>query len=556
MSAELRGQPAAPGVATGAPWVLGAAATNGAPAVLGLEEASTAAGADLERLGGQLRAEGRLEEAAILEAQALMAADPELIGAARERVAAGADPADAMTAAGEAVATAFESMDDAVLAARAADVRDVAARIVRHLLGASAPRLERRSIVVSVDLPPSVTVELDRSLLAGIALEGGSRTSHAAILARSLGIPAVVAVAGLLDAVNGAHELALDGSAGTVAIDPDEAVGRRLAAAAVRDASGRAADDAYRSRPLVTADGQRVTCAANIGDPTEAEPAMAAGAEGIGLFRTEFAFAARPSAPSEEEQAGWYASVLRAAGNTAVVFRLADIGGDKPLPYLAIQAEPNPFLGVRAIRLAGTHPDLYPTQVRAILRASAFTGRPASIMAPMVADLGDVDLVRAIVDEARRAVLDAPAPRVGIMVEVPSAVLLAQDLAARVDFLSIGTNDLTQYLLAADRTNPALSARQDPLHPAVLRAIGRVVAAAAATAGSCAVAVCGEMASDPLGAMLLVGLGVDELSMEPRAFGAVKRAVAGHAMTELERLSETAMRSATAGDVRGMMEAA
>ncbi len=556
MTTELRGQPAAPGVATGAPWVLGASVTEGTAAILGLDEASAAARADLERLGRLLRAEGRLEEAAILEAQAMMAADPELIDAAREGVAAGADPVAAVTAAGGAVATAFEAMDDAVLAARAADVRDVTARIVRHLVGASAPKLERRSIVVSFDLPPSVTVELDRSLLAGIALEGGSRTSHAAILARSLGIPAVVAVAGLLAAVDGARELALDGAAGTVAVDPDEAVGRRLAAAAVRDASGRSADDAYRSRPLVTADGQRVTCAANIGDPTEAVHAMAAGAEGIGLFRTEFAFAARSSAPSEEQQAGWYASVLRAAGNATVVFRLADIGGDKPLPYLALQSEPHPFLGVRAIRLAATHPDLYPTQVRAILRASAFTGRPASIMAPMVTDLADVELVRAIVDEARRTVLDAPAPRVGIMVEVPSAVLLAQDLASRVDFLSIGTNDLTQYLLAADRTNPALSARQDPMHPAVVRAIARVVAAATATAGSCEVAVCGEMASDPLGAMLLVGLGVDELSMEPRAFGAVKRAVAARAMADLERLAEAAMRSATAGDVRAMMEAA
>jgi phosphoenolpyruvate-protein kinase (PTS system EI component) len=232
-----------------------------------------------------------------------------------------------------------------------------------------------------------------------------------------------------------------------------------------------------------------------------------------------------------------------------VVVRLADIGGDKPIPFLALEPEANPFLGVRAIRLAAGHPELLPTQVRAILRASRDVGRPAALMAPMVADEADVDLLLELVAEAFAAVPDAPAPRVGIMVEVPSAVLLADRLAGRVDFMSIGTNDLTQYLLAADRTNPALAGRQDPLHPAVLRAIARVVAAARAT-GTCAVAVCGEMAGDPAGALVLVGLGVDELSMEPRAFGAVKRAVAARSLPELVALAEAAQSLSSAGEVR------
>jgi phosphoenolpyruvate-protein kinase (PTS system EI component) len=292
-----------------------------------------------------------------------------------------------------------------------------------------------------------------------------------------------------------------------------------------------------------------VTCAANIGDPDEAEAAFAAGAEAIGLFRTEFAFASRSTQPDEAEQAAAYARVLRAAGSAEVVVRLVDIGGDKPIPFLALEPEANPFLGVRAIRLAVRHPELLPTQLRAILRASADAGRPAALMAPMVADEADLDLLLELVAAARAAVPDAPAPRVGIMVEVPSTVLLADRLAPRVDFMSIGTNDLTQYLLAADRTNPALAARQDPLHPAVLRAVARVVAAAR-DAPSCAVAVCGEMAGDPAGSLLLVGLGVDELSMEPRAFGAVKRALSAHTLPELAAVADAAQSLPSAEAVR------
>jgi phosphoenolpyruvate-protein phosphotransferase len=415
--------------------------------------------------------------------------------------------------------------------------------------GAAAPRLERRSVVVARDLPPSVTVELDRALLAGIALEGGSRTSHAAILSRSLGIPAVVGLAGMCAAAEGVAELGIDGDAGTVVLDPDAAARARLDAVAAGAGEKAAADAAFDGRKLATRDGHRVTCAANIGAPDEADAAFRAGAEAIGLFRTEFAFAGRTVEPDEAEQAAAYARVLRAAGDAEVVVRLADIGGDKPIPFLALEPESNPFLGVRAIRLAARHPELLPTQVRAILRASRDVGRPAALMAPMVADDADVELLLELVADARAAVPDAPAPRVGIMVEVPSAVLLADRLAGRVDFMSIGTNDLTQYLLAADRTNPALADRQDPLHPAVLRAVARVVAAARGT-GSCAVAVCGEMAGDPAGALVLVGLGVDELSMEPRAFGAVKRAVAARSLPELVALAEAAQSLSSARAVR------
>lgn len=551
MSTELRGLPAAPGVASGAPWIYRPPEADGV-ALRSITEAAESAAAELERLAGRLRDDGRPDEAEILDAQALMAIDPELLGAAREHEAAGdIGPAGAVVAAAEGVAAAFEALDDAILSARAADVRDVGGRIARHVSGAPAPRLSHRSIVVATDLAPSVTVELDRGLLAGIALEGGSRTSHAVILARALGIPAVVCVPRIVDASATVTELAIDGDAGLAVLEPDDADRDRLAHAAAAAAARRASDDAFGGRPLVTSDGHRVPCLANVGDPNEAAAAFAVGADGIGLFRTEFAFAGRSAAPTEVEQAEAYARVLRAAGAAEVVIRLADIGGDKPLPYVLIPEEANPFLGLRAIRLADDHPDLFATQVRAILRASLLAGRPASIMAPMVADAADVTVVRRLIDEARSAIQGAPMPRFGIMVEIPSAVMLADQLGAIVDFMSIGTNDLTQYLLAADRTNPRLAERQDPLHPAVLRAVARIVEAG--TARGCEVAVCGEMAGDPAGAALLVGLGVDELSMDPGAFGAVKRAIAERSLEDLEDLARRALDLGSAAEVREMV---
>jgi phosphoenolpyruvate-protein phosphotransferase len=504
-------------------------------------------------MAAALRREGRGDEAEIIAAQALMAADEELLAAAESRHAAGDDAAVATVAAGEAVAAGFEALDDEVLAARAADVRDVANRIARHVAGAPPPRLDRRSIAVAVDLAPSVTVELDRELLAGIALEGGSATSHAAILARGLGIPAVVGVPDLLARAVAAEQLGIDGGSGLVVLDPDAGSRAGLERAGEAADRARAADTGLRDRPLATSDGHRLVCAANIGKPEDASTAFAAGAEAIGLFRTEFAFAGRPAAPTETQQAELYEAALRAAGDAPVVVRLADIGGDKPVPYLAIPDEPNPFLGLRGLRLHPLHPAFYPTQLRGILAASARAGRPAAIMAPMIADVDDATLLRQLVAGARAAVPDAPAPRVGIMIEIPSAVLLADELAAQVDFMSIGTNDLTQYLLAADRSNPALAARQDPLHPAVLRAIRRVVEAA--RAADCDVAACGEMAGEPAGAMLLVGLGVDELSMDASAFGAVKRAVGARTRGELTALAEKATRAGSASAVRALVAA-
>jgi phosphoenolpyruvate-protein phosphotransferase len=549
VSAALRGIAAAPGVAIAAPWRYVPA--SGGDDRIGLDDAVGVCVEQLEALARRLRDAGRDEESGILDAQALMAGDPELLDAAREAIARGARASDAILAAGEAQAAVLAALDDEILSARAADVRDVAERIARVIRGQAIPHLERPSVAVAADLPPSVTAELDPALLAGIALEAGSPTAHAAILARALGIPAVVGVAGLLDAAAGATTIGIDGGGGEVVIDPSPVDADRLAAAATRQQAREAADAALRTSPLATADGHRVMLGANVGRPEEAAAAAEAGAEGIGLFRTEFMFMGRATAPSSAAQADAYATALAPFTGRPVVIRTLDVGGDKQLPYLRLPAEENPFLGVRAIRLAAASRGLLVDQLRAILSAATRSDAEVWIMAPMVADLADVALVRDLVREAGGA---GDEVRIGIMVELPAAALVADQLAAAVDFFSIGTNDLTQYLLAADRTNPGLADRQDPMHPAVLRAIRGVVEAGHRR--GIPVAVCGEMAGDPAGAVALVGLGIDELSMDPRAFGAVKRAVASVTLEQARALARAAADAPDAGEARRLVGAA
>ena len=476
MKASLRGVAAAPGVARARIWRLPERSSEGAGSQVDLEEAAERAASELESLRERLRAGGREEESEIFGAQALMAQDPELIGAAQEAIEQGTSAEQAIRDAGESAATTLAALDDELLAARAADVRDVAARIARILRGEQPPRLEERSIAVALDLPPSITAELDPALLAGIALEAGSRTAHAAILSRALGIPAVVGARGLLEAARNAHDIAVDGTSGELFLDPDDQTLAEIERRSAEASDLAAADAALRDRPLQTADGHRVMLAANIGQPEDSKRAIEGGAEGVGLFRTEFMFMGRATAPDEATQTGAYARVLEAFGERPVVIRLIDLGGDKDLPYLPLPHEENPFLGVRALRLADAgHEELLLTQLRAILAAGDHTGRQPWIMAPMVADLSDVYRLHELVALAAFGRTVGVQPKVGIMVEIPSVAMVAELVAPEVAFFSIGTNDLTQYMLAADRTNPGLAERQDPLHPAVLRAIARVI---------------------------------------------------------------------------------
>jgi phosphoenolpyruvate-protein phosphotransferase len=569
---RLTGVAGAPGIAIGPAWRFDAAepalqaasrqVPNQRPADA-IEAAAAETARQLDSLASRLRDLGREQESTIFDAQSMMALDPGLLDDAIRRAGEAGDPAEAVRAAASAAAEVLASLDDEILSARAADVRDVGARICRVLRGEVLVLPAVPSIAVCDDLPPSVTAEIPPGFLLGIALAGGSRTAHAVILARSLGIPAIVGIDGLIVAVDGRSApsaqpvtIAMDGERGEVVIDPDPRV---IAEFRERDADltfRRANAAGLRDRPAATADGERILLVANIGTPDDAPRALAARAEGVGLFRTEFLFMSRQTPPTETEQVDAYRRVLEAFGpERPVVIRLADIGGDKAIPYLHLAPEQNPFLGVRAIRLAYANPDLLLTQLRAIWRAGAAAKVVPHVMAPMVATLADVELLVSLRDRARDALVGkglAVAERMvtGIMVEVPSAAFLAPELARRVDFFSIGTNDLTQYVLAADRGNAALAGLQDALHPAVLRAIAGIVAGA--DSAGIPVAVCGELAGDPAGALVLAGLGVDELSADAGSLDGVRAALAGVTRPQLDALAHAALAAVDAETVREM----
>ena len=577
---HLSGIAAAPGVAIGPIWRYqpgsGAATAARSARTLSIPEAAAIAAEQLEAIAERVRDAGQGEEAGIFEAQALMATDPLIVDTA-QRLAhergsiESAELARAVADATDTVAATFAGIEDELLAARAADVRDVGARIGRILRGLEIETPARPSIAIADDLPPSVTVDLPPGSLLGIALESGTRTSHAAILARGLGIPAALGVTGLLAAVDASSSttggpsagellVAVDGEAGVVILAPGPgevvALQDRARASSVDTSAARA----LRGQPGTTADGHRVPLLANIGRPADAQAARAAGAEGVGLFRTEFMFMGRSVEPSEDEQARAYAEVLGQFGHDdPVVIRLADIGGDKAIPYLGLPAEANPFLGVRGLLLGyEVARPLLVTQIRAIARAGAASGTIPHLMAPMVATVEDVELLLELRAEAfstldRQGIARSDRIVTGIMVEVPAAALIADRLATLVDFFSIGSNDLTQYTLAADRTNGKLGSLQDALHPGVLLAIASTVRGA--DEAGIPVAVCGELASDPVGALVLVGLGVDELSMEAPALDAVRLRLLGQRRSGLEQLAAAALAARNAAEVRALVAA-
>jgi len=577
---RVLGMPAAPGIAVGPIWRPGVDGTAAVGAARGIADpearirwAAAAAAAQLHSLAEQLCELDRIGESEILEAQSLMAVDPALVDEAVRLAAGGLDSVAAVAASAETSARTLAALDDDLLAARAADVRDVGARVARILAGTAIAMPVVPSIAVAPDLAPSLVAEVPPGLLIGVVLEGGSPTAHAAILARSLGIPVVVAAAGLLGAAGGTGSLAgsatgsmggpaagsviaIDGETGEVLLDPGADDLARLAGLGMARAARDRRAAALRGRPAATKDGQRVSLLANIRSPEDAPRAIAVGAEGVGLFRTEFLFLRRQSAPTEAEQMAAYRRAMEAFGpDRPVVIRLADIGGDKEIPYLGLPDEPNPFLGVRAIRLAHGSRELLLTQLRAIWRAAGLAGVTPHVMAAMVSTIADARLLLELRDEARATVVAAgdPCPdrmRTGLMIEVPSAAILAPELARLADFFSIGTNDLTQYVLAADRGNPSLARLQDALHPAVLRTIASVVAGA--DGAGIPVAACGELAGDPAGALVLVGLGVDELSAEAASLDGIRAALAAVTSDELKRLAIRALAATDAETVRSM----
>jgi phosphocarrier protein FPr len=516
-----------------------------------LDAAVAAAHLQLDALQTRLAAEADTEKAAIFAAHQELLEDPEVLDRAAADIRGGATAAYAWQQAYTAQAERLLALKSQLLAARATDMRDVGRRVLHLLVGrdGAAPEIPAESIVVAEDLTPSDAASLDRTRVRGFCTTMGSATSHVAILARGLGIPAVAGIdARVLDLDAGAR-VVLDGDAGTLKPAPSAAEEAEIVRRQAADEQRRVAELAAAMEPATTRDGHRVEVVANIGDLKEAERVPGVGGEGVGLLRTEFLFMERRTAPDEAEQTETYTAIARALGPERIlVIRTLDVGGDKPLPYLPMGAEANPFLGERGIRLTLARPELFRAQVRAILRAST-AGRVA-VMFPMIATLAEWRAGRELV-ERERAALGLPPLQIGIMVETAAAALMAERFAREADFFSIGTNDLTQYTLAMDRTNPRLAPQVDALHPSVLRLIERTVAGAHAHGRW--VGVCGALAGDLQAVPVLVGLGVDELSADVPLVPGVKARVRTLALDACRATAQAALEAGDGAEVRAIV---
>lgn len=491
-------------------------------------------------------------QAALFEAQAMFLEDTALIDKAEGAINSGLNAEQAWHTACEFFADQLENMSDETLRARSADVRDAGRRVLEILTGAqSAPLLTKQVVIIARDLAPSQTAQLDKSKVLAFCTAEGGPTSHTAILARALGLPAVVGLGEAILDVQDGTILLVDGYNGLIGSNPTPELvadfDRRIHA----DSKERLHEREQATLPAVTRDGLRVEVAANVGNVDDARDALQYGGEGIGLLRTEFLFLNRSQPPDEQTQYSAYRTIMELMGDRPVVVRTLDVGGDKEVPYLDFGAEANPFLGYRAIRISLDHPQDFKTQLRALLRAGA--GHDLRIMFPMIAAVDEVIRAKQLYAEAREELLSSNATfaekvQIGIMVEIPSVALLADRFARHVDFFSIGTNDLTQYTLAAERGNRHVAHLNDPCHPAVLKELQYVVAAA--HEAGIWVGVCGEMAGDPQAIPILLGLGVDELSMAPQRIPSVKQAIKNWSVTDAQKLAEQALRLDSAEEIR------
>ena len=452
----------------------------------------------------------------------------------------------------------MDALDDDYMRERAADLRDIGRRLLYCVAGvelADIGAITTPVVVVADDLAPSETAQMDRSNILGFVTAAGGATSHVAIMARSMEIPAVVGCGDALHALAGGESVVLDGSDGVVIVEPDQALRhgyRAKIAEQQRDARSLAA---LRELPACTTDGHRVELCANIGTDSDVAAALRHGAEGVGLYRTEFLFMDKPAMPDEQEQFDAYRSVAEAMGERGVIVRTIDIGGDKGLDYLDVPPESNPFLGRRAIRICFDTPELLHTQLRALLRAGAY-GK-LRVMFPMVISLEEIRRLRAQVTTVMEQLRDQnlafdPRIEIGVMIETPAAAVLAPHLAKEVDFFSIGTNDLTQYTLAVDRGNERIAPLYDPFHPAVLHLIQRVIDAAHAEGKW--VGMCGELAGDERAAVLLLGMGLDEFSMSAPSIARVKRAIRATSLSRARALAERALTLGTSAEILAILE--
>lgn len=534
---ELGGVCALPGVVLGTAFRWRAAAVETAEQGQGADRETEALSAARETVGARLRALGGTPGPGgdIANAHLGILDDEVLNEAAAAAIRNGTSAGRAWQDATEQAARALQATGNAMLQERITDLRDVSAQVVAALHGPETSpdrALPDQAILVADDLMPSELLSLDRARLAGIAIGGGGPTSHVAIIAASFGVPTVVALGPDLARVQDGERILLDATAGKLVIHPEEQEQARAAQ------STQAIDVRGECR---TRDGERVTLLANLGGSEDVAPALAAGAEGCGLLRTEFLFLDRSTAPGEEEQAQAYQAIADALGPRPLTIRTLDIGGDKPVAYIRFPVEQNPALGVRGVRTGLIDPELLDEQLRAIARVE---GVGVKVMIPMISAVGELRLVRARLGRLRAGMT------IGIMVETPAAALIAPALVAESDFLSIGSNDLAQYALAMDRTNPLLAASIDALHPAVLKLIA-MTAQAGQSAGK-PVSLCGNLASDPIGALLLIGLGIRELSAVPAALPAVRQAIARASVQDCRVVASRALELESAAQVRAL----
>ncbi|MBS5065763.1 MAG: phosphoenolpyruvate--protein phosphotransferase [Hungatella hathewayi] len=517
--------------------------------------------AQTEKIAAELAEKVGEKEAEIMQGHLMLLMDPMLTGEIENAITGESVCSEyAIETVCNTYADMFASMDDELMQQRATDMKDIKTRMQQSLLGIKAvdiASLPEGSVIVARDLTPSMTAGINPAHVTGIVTELGGKTSHSAILARALEIPAVVAVAGILDEIEDGDELVLDGSEGTVIVKPDAAVMAEYTGKREAFLKEKKELEQYIGKPTITKDGVSVELVANIGKPEDVEKVLQYDGEGVGLFRTEFLFMDRNLMPTENEQFEAYKKVAEALKGKPVIIRTLDIGGDKEIPYLGLAKDENPFLGYRAIRFClDRKEDVYKPQMRALLRASAFGN--IKIMIPLVTCIDEYREAKALIEELK-AELDSQGIaynkdiQVGIMVETAAASLIADIFAKEVDFFSIGTNDLTQYTMSVDRGNDKVSYLYSTFNPAVLRSIKRIISCA--REAGIMVGMCGEAASDPMMIPLLLAFGLNEFSMSASAILKARKMITSYSVSELQAVADEAMSFATTKEVEDYMRA-
>ncbi len=500
------------------------------------------------------------EAAAIMGAHIEFAEDEGIVEMVNSSIEAGMCAEQAVSEAYDMYYNMFSSMEDELFRERAADVADVKTGLLADLLGKEVvdlSTLPENSVVVVHELTPSMTADIDKDNVAAIVTETGGRTSHSAIIARALEIPAVLSVADITKIIKGGDMVIVDGSRGRVLVNPADNDLAHYRAKAKQFAEEKLALEAYRGKETVTGDGEKVLLVANIGNPDDANVAAEHDCEGVGLFRSEFLFMDAKELPSEDEQFAAYQKVALRMKNQPVIIRTLDVGGDKEIPYLNLRKEENPFMGYRAVRYCLNNPDQYKVQLTALLRASAFGD--IKIMVPLVTNLDEIRQVKALVEECK-ADLDARGVaynkdiEVGTMIETPAASLIADDLAAECDFFSIGTNDLIGYTMCADRGNDRVGYLYEVYQPAVLRSLKRIIEEG--NKAGIMVGMCGEAAADPLLIPVLISFGLSEFSVSAPSILRTRRIISEWTKAEADALTEKVMKLKTATEVKAMLQAA